>query len=140
MRTATAYIANDASVFWSRTECEAHERLCAEVAAAIAPLGSLEVSGPRWFQHDPAKVREAQRAFLAVAMRHGNTHAWFAQVLTATGNGPCDGGYFGNLTRILDGKPWDAALGRLSRIGADGREWEQPYYMTHPEEGEGPIV
>lgn len=140
MKPITRYEADDGSVWKTEDEAIFRDTLSKKVKDAMAPLGSrpdlphCEFSnGGGYFHHHPSEVSEVKRSLLALVREYG----WEWEGLKNATCPPEDVSpdWF---ARILDGErqgPLNRAYCRLMCLDADGREWGQPYYAMHPDEG-----
>ena len=138
MEAITKYRADDGSEFRTQAECLAHEALCAEIAAVVATLPPLPSddgcrfsNGHGFIQHDPANFYAARTSLLKIAQRVC-PHKWIDQSLA---DSTVDSGWAG---RIIgeSSAPLNRAWYRVSCVDKNLREWGQPYYATHPDQGE----
>lgn len=133
MRVVTRYQANDGTEFHAGDAAARHDALIVECADAIAPLGPRFdgfSGGNGYVQHDLDAFVEAKRALLALLARAYPSHGY--DKLDAKDVHPMSS--VGRMASEAGG-PLAKAWGRLGCIDAAAREWEQPYYALHPEQG-----
>ena len=130
MKTLLKYKSDDGIEFVSETECLRHECLVIELQGALAPLGpKVNIGGNGMFkQHDPANVRKASEAVLAIIKREYSEMDEFTFDTCAPDNPSVWHTYLGvfvsetNLFRSIQ---------RLTCINQHtGREYDQPYYAV----------
>lgn len=142
MKERVIYVADDGARFDTKSAARARDALICEVAKAMKPLGP-EINDPHlhfanghgYVQHDVAKVAEARANIMPITRRL--LASWFKDQLQRHKRDPGDA-HPSWFCRMLDGehRPLDKAWTRLWRIDAQGREWGQPYFADHPNEGD----
>jgi hypothetical protein len=141
MRIATIYIANDGTRFDTEPEAIAHDALIVEVDGVMAPLGpKVRIPHGQWVRRDAAVARTTQLALLRVAQRYTD-HKWLAQTIETIERGEkCHPSWAARIIGECCPGPVYSAWCRLWCIDAEGREWDQPYFVEHPDEGTGEFV
>lgn len=119
MERVIRFLSSYGGEFTSEEACLAYEALCAQVDAVMAPLGKMPEgtdfsNGMRGYvQHDPAIARKVRGDLWAMMKLHGV--------------------YARDCVR-----PWDGAVYRTHCINeSTGREYGQPYFVSHPEKVTG---
>jgi hypothetical protein len=132
----TIYKANDGSIWDRREQAERRDTLLGDIATALLPLGERPddgdfANGEGYVQHEPLSVRVTKKALLHLAMLNirGYDHIWLADPDSIHASGIAG--------RIIDdcNEPLARAWFRLMCIDGESREWGQPYYALHPEQG-----
>lgn len=133
MKKITVYQCEDGTRFDKENEALGYESYAARAKAIESQLVSIgrELNGNEYIQQDPAVVKKAKYDFLTlVAQRLPKWKDW------AIG---CRDGirHISHIQRIICDYniKWMQNLDfRLSCIDESGREFQQPYYVNHPEE------
>lgn len=137
--TITRYISDDGNTFYDEVSCRKHELLLAEVGAIMARLPSLPDNedykfgnGGGYIQHDVETFMSVRRQLLELA----NTiepHKWFTDAIEKGLD--VHASWPGRLISDMGG-PLNKAWYRIMCVDKLFREWGQPYYAEHPNEGE----
>lgn len=120
MQEITVYETADGRRFDSSVEASRYEKLMETVATAMSVLRDAhpDSNGESFVQHDPARVAEARARLDAIS---GFASTWSIDYI---------------LRCMLDGadrlKPLERAYNRLWCIDDLGREWDQRYFVNHP--------
>lgn len=127
MKAIIQYQSDDGHIFNTEAEALAQEVLCRQIALATLPLGPRcdlpgFSSGCGYLQHDPQAVKVCESVFRRLVPCDDKTP------ISAIGRFHLDGETA--RTRALHKLYW-----RLSCIDDQSREWGQPFYAMHPEEG-----
>lgn len=128
MKPVTLYEAPDGSRFSTMTACLDYEKLCETVDSIMAPFGKVRPSNMgAWVQHSPAAVRDAANEIVKLAV------ARFAPTRAGEEWHP-----HGIIQRFVDDSSSQCLKSAFYRINCTdlttGREYDQPYYRTHPNE------
>lgn len=130
MKVITLYQAVDGSNWPTEAEALKRDALCAEVEQAMKPLGPStdrrHDNGRAFIQHRAEDVLAAKRDIVALCARDVDRTVF---------NRPAELVHVRGLAgRILDdtGGPLSTAWGRLARIDDYAREWEQQWWVAHP--------
>jgi hypothetical protein len=137
MEAVTVYKAADGSTHATPEAATARDALVAAVADAMALLRTPSDAqqramsgGAHYLSHAPAAVVQVRARLLELAARqmpsYARTHPHLFRSEVPTLNN-----FIGRILDDVSG-PLNDAWGRLMRIGEDGREWEQPYFVLHP--------
>lgn len=130
IKTITVYEASDGARFDTLTLAEKREKLLADVALAMSPLGSVPklVSDDKgWVHHTLEAVRKAKHALLDLAAPSLRGISWYQ-------SDKYDEIHVqGVAGRIIDdaGGPVATAWARLRCIDTYGREFNQPYHAIN---------
>lgn len=130
MKAVTRYLADDGSQWGTETEALKRDALCAEVAEAMRPLGPStdrrHDNGRAFIQHRAEDVLAAKQRIVELCARDVD-HKIFGRPVELVH-------VRGIAGRILDdtGGPLSAAWNRLARIDDYAREWEQQWWVAHP--------
>lgn len=136
MQTVTRYKADDGSEHATPEAASQRDADVAFVRDATAPLGPAKDlrSGAEYQQHRVSDVTAVKVRLLRRAAERDPLFAQWIARGKANGVSEADvhprswaGRYFDDT-----GGPLAVAWGRLSCIDAQGREWQQPYYVEHP--------
>jgi hypothetical protein len=143
MEKVIRYKANDGSEWDSAGPCEARDEMIREVDAAMKLLKPTpnDCNWKGYVQQSEAAVTQCKELLYAIANREGVLKWWIDGQKREHGKTDSDfiyrvhASWFG---RMLDGghEPLGSAYGRLCSIDDKFREWNQPYYASHPEQGE----
>ncbi len=129
MKTLLKYKSDDGIEFNTQFECERHERLVLEIQGALAPLGPKVKLGDGLFkQHDPANVRKASEAVLAIIKREYPEMNKFTFDTCAPDNPSVWHTYLGRF--VSDTNLWRFTQRLMCINQHTGREYEQPYYAV----------
>lgn len=138
MREIVSYEARDGQVFLTRTSCLAYER---ELDTADRILSMLkpkpDLPSGTYIQQDVDAVWNARKAVVCASKLSDSDKAKATPYLDSRTlpNGSM-------LCRYLDdvmgnNSPLVKVWWRLECCDAQGRDWQQPYFAMHPEEGKG---
>lgn len=130
MKTVTKFQTDDGCEFNTIADAMNHEDKCREIAAIMAPLGTVKIKDSNcYYQHDPATVIRCRVAILKMAARYIDDPVFRHEP-------PEEVHPFSIAGRILDdvGGPLRDPWFRFMRIDDLGREWEQPYFVSRPPE------
>ena len=135
MKAITKYRADDGAEFDCIERCERHERLCADIAKAMEPMGERPKLGDGdHFEHAVKDCLQVKRNMLAIVRRELDPEGTRFPVLKH----PDDAIHpMSAVGRIVDdyGGLLNKAWGRLCCISfTTGREYEQPYFTLHEHE------
>ena len=129
MKTLIKYKSDDGIEFVYETECLHHERLVIELQGALAPLGPKVNLGNGVFkQHDPANVRKASEAVLAIIKREFPEMAKYTFDTCAPDNPSVWHTYLGRF--ISETNIWRFTQRLMCINQHTGREYDQPYYAV----------
>lgn len=138
MKTVTRYRADDGS-YWDTAEQAIHrDHLHLEIGDAMRPMGDrakkydrLLSMGHHYIQHTEEAVLAVKGALLRLCRRELSGHEVFSLPPEEVHNRSIAG-------RIIDDsqcEPIRRAWWRLMCTDEEHREWEQPYYASHPQPG-----
>ncbi len=137
MKSIIKYVADDGAEFTTETKCAEYEALCAEIAAVVGKLkpipkddGCRFANGGGFIQQDEATFREVRRGLLLIAQRVCPMK-WIDESLAdETVHASWAGRIIGESSR-----PLSSAWNRIHCTDGTFREWGQPYYAMHPDQG-----
>lgn len=144
MEAITQYRAIDGSIWNDEATAIGRDELVTCVDAVMLPLGPKWVekecdhaNGGGYIQHNPNTVADVHSELLRLARKSSKRFdEWVTKQVTKYDVNPADIGpdWCG---RMLDSDgPLSSGFYRLMCIDKKGREWGQPYYALHPNEGE----
>lgn len=126
----TEYVAKDGKRFRSGHAAEKHEEELDAVSLVILPRGSPP-SG-KYIQHNPITLRQAKRDLFALILaKHGQQ---FPEWRKFDADEVHPRSIVGRVLDDSDGPLTDAWNGLSVYDFETGREYEQPYFVDHPEE------
>lgn len=141
VKQETRYIADDGTRFTDRLKCIAHEDLLTRVTWVMANLPAkarIPHGKFRWVNPDAAQ--QAALEILRLARPYcGELAKWIDSTIAGL-EGRGDVVHPSWAHRAISDccpSPLVSAWSRLYCIDAEGREWDQPYFAEHPDEGDG---
>lgn len=138
METITKFKADDGEEFDAKSDCMAHEALCAEISEVMRLLpptpkddGCDFANGLGYIQHDSATFGKVREALLRIGNRISH-HRWFDDALANPST--VHPSYPG---RIIDdvSRPLALAWYRVMCTDKELREWGQPFFANNPKAG-----
>lgn len=135
MKTIIKYVAIDHKEFTSQLECENYEKLIERVNLIMAklPMAVKEIdfsNGSGYLLHPISTIKEVRNEILELCKKYID-HNWIQQTIDDYNVDPSC------VARILSDyniNPLSKAWYRFQCIDKDGKEWCQPYYVTHQDE------
>lgn len=145
MKELTVYVAEDGARFDTRDSCGAHDLLvsrCRDIEAQLRPTPKddhLEfANGGGYVQQLDAAYTKVKDELLMLYSEHCDySHSTMRHIDEARRR-PCGEAGFSMIPRLFDSgdtRPIDRIWHRLVCIDSRCREWGQPYFATHPNEG-----
>lgn len=138
MKQITKFKAYNGREFTSADECLDYEARCKKADAVIARLATASelpgcgfANGEGFLQHDPKTFLKVRSDLLKLAMAESD-HKWIGQSLA---DPTVDPSWAGRIIGEGCNEQLDAAWRRVSCTDKSFREWGQPYYASHPEQG-----
>jgi hypothetical protein len=140
MKTKIKFVANDGSEWDDENSAHFREDMVASVDAALSLLKPVpnDCNWKGYVQQDADAVRKVKTMLFNIANQKGVLKWWIDSQKREHGQTEAElidahPSWFG---RMLDGshRPLERAYGRLCCIDDQDREWNQPYFVTHPEE------
>jgi hypothetical protein len=132
VRQQTVFVADDGTQFSDQATCAAHEALLARLKPIMARLPQSRPRGATYVQHDAETLRQVKRDLFGLVLeRLGGSYPQWRDV------NPDEVHPMSIVGRVLDdcGGPLAKAWSTLARYDFDtGREYEQPYFVAHPQE------
>jgi hypothetical protein len=128
----TEYVACDGERFRDRAMCEKHEAMVLRINPIMDRLPKTHLEVGTYLQHDREVLRQVKRNLFAIAMEEFGDRYPKWKAFDADTVHPLS-----IVGRVLDdsGGPMNSAWARLACFDFDsGREYDQPYYVTHPGE------
>jgi len=144
MKTINVFVADDGSRFDDDAKCAEYEKQCAACAEIMARLppkyddGHCDfANGAGYIQHDATTLREVRDALTTLfesvygpSPLAGNN--WYAQ---DRNDHTVHASWVGRLIGDCGHRAFNAAWYRIYCCDSKGREWGQPYYASHTDEG-----
>jgi len=132
MKVKTVYEADDGRKFDDEFECFEHEQWCNRIKAAVCLPEIPHLDNMHYYQHSIEDVRTTRRRLFKLYLeRYGDSFPEHKKL------DPDKVHPSSAVGRVLDdasgplGRAWD----RLTCINMDtGREYNQPYFVQHPQE------
>ena len=142
MEVITQYKAKDGKIFNTEQKCLNHEKLIDQVNLVLSKLDNPEDhkkevdfdNGKGYIQHDPATFLEVKKELLGLISQKIDHHI----IKKAYETYGTDEVHYSWVSRILGDygyTPLTNAWYRMNCTDSKFREWGQPYYAVHPEEG-----
>jgi hypothetical protein len=141
MKIVTRYKADDGTEYVDEASALARDEVIRQVDSVMSLLAPVptELNWEGYIQQDEAVVRAVRERLYALVDQRGVLQ-WWLDKQRAMGS---TNGHLIHVThpsyfcRMLDGghQPLDIAYTRLWCIDKQFREWNQPYFAQHPEEG-----
>lgn len=138
MKQITKYQASDGTEFYAKKECSDYEALIERINFIMARLKPLPEDKNCDFSNGGGFVQQSELSFKSVKFdllceikKHIN-HKWVEHTMNDEG---VHLSYVGRLISDKDIRPITSAWYRLMCTDKQYREWGQPYFAEHPEEG-----
>lgn len=140
MKTQTIYICEfDNKRFDSEYKCRIYETLCEQVEKVMSPLGKPPQDMDEAIQHDITSVEAVLEKFLNLCTEVVPNHkSWFKEYF----NGTRDKSHIGWLLSEYSSEYpclYNAWF-RFDCMNNSGIEYQQPYFVGHPNEFQGTIT
>jgi len=131
MKEVIMFRADDGSTWGERSQAEARDVEVASMRDLEALIGPRPKSLRGWVRRDPKKVAQLRRSLFAIGERRYPDDYWSKHTpedLVCTTSFP---------TRVITEQqgPFSSLWWRVACIDAEGREWEQAYWLSHLDEG-----
>ena len=140
MKKVIRYLAKDGQEFISKSECAEYDKALNSIEKVNALLhptpdndGCAFANGRGYIQQDLSKLEEFKRSTVELFKKEITTPeylTWADEVLA----GKRHISYIGRVA-CDSGSPVYNLMMRIFCTDAKGREWGQPYYANHPEDG-----
>lgn len=137
MEQITKWKADDGTEFTEESECAAYEKMCADVTLVMSAFPAQPendscsfANGGGYLQLSEEVVADVRGKLLDIIATKID-HKWVEE----SRDTKIHPSYVDRLLGDYDIRPLCSAWGRLSKIDKQWREWGQPYYATHPDEG-----
>lgn len=134
MKPITKYLSEEGTEFSTPEAAQKCDAIQQAVEAALNTLPKLpeECNWRGYIQHDPAKFLAVRKALLEIAATVWD-HKFIRQSIESD---TVDSSWAGRIIGEMDYKTLWRAWNRISSTDKLCREWNQPYFAAHPEEGE----
>jgi hypothetical protein len=138
MKQIIKWQADDGREFQEETECKAYESLCGEVASIMATFpahpkndGCRFANGHGFIQLSEVVVKEVRNKLLDLISGEIN-HRWVEESRDMS----VHPSYVARLVGETGLRPLYNAWNRITCVDDQWREWGQPYYASHPDQGD----
>lgn len=134
----TVYKTADGAVHWSLPDAESHQAVLDAIDAIMSTIGpARHIDYGKYIQRDINAVWAARRAVIQDRLPHLLSEPGVSDALKnrTLVRGSVIGRYIDECAPA--GR---SAWFRLECIDDQGREWDQPYFATHPEKGSGAML
>lgn len=140
MKQVVRYECSDGTLWKESRDALAQDAKLAVVAALLFPLGSRRATIGRYIQHDQSVVAVVRASF-AIAARDALPRLFAERDATNKSPFVADANGVFWIGRLLEGSrhPLTEACGLLACLDKQGREWDQPYYTSHPDPDAKPL-
>lgn len=135
MKIIDAYVSEDGNVFWSREECLAHEALCGQVSRilsllSVRPNGREFSNGAGYLQHDISILIKVANLLLDIINQRTPGLNLCVDLKTFSVRD-----FTETMRRHAILPAMKDADYRFMCIDENMREWGEPYFVRHPENG-----
>ena len=135
MKTIVKYVAIDGKEFTGQLDCEDYEQLIETVNAIMAKLPYVSEdtvfhNGSGYLLHPMSTVKEVRNEILEICKKYIDHH-WIQQTIDDYNVDPS---WVARILSDYNISPLSKAWYRFKCIDKDGKEWGQPYYVTHQNE------